>query len=88
MWDANHPLRPIAASLGLREDELFLHKKALGNFKNSEADPQISDGRGRNFVEGRIDNGPFHEIPNATTLLQLDGVIHLQECQTKRLELT
>lgn len=53
-------------------DEPHLHTKVFGNFKNETVDCQIGDSRGRNFVEGRVAGEPFHDIPNATTLLQLE----------------
>lgn len=72
VWDARGLLRLIPTSLGPRQDELFLHSKVFGNYKSPEADRQIGDRRGRNFVEGRLLNGPSHNIPNATALLQLE----------------
>ena len=72
VWDARRLLRLIPRSLGPRDDELFLHTKVFGNYKNKDVDRQIGDRRGRNFVEGRIAEGPSHEIPNATAILQLE----------------
>lgn len=72
LWDANGLLCLIPASLGPSSSEKFLHTRVFGNFKNSNADRQMGDRRGRNFTEGRICEGPSHEIPNATSILQLE----------------
>ena len=72
VWDAKQLLCLIPAALGPAVDELHLHTRVFGNYKNNQADRQIGDRRGRNYVEGRISPGPSHEIPNATSLLQLE----------------
>lgn len=64
VWGANRLLRLIPTPLGPQDNELFLHTKVFGNFKNADADRQIGDRRGRNYVEGRIEDGPSHDIPN------------------------
>ena len=73
VWDANGLLRLIPMSHGPKEDQLFLHTKVFGNLKNRDVDRQIGDRRGRNYVEGRILEGPSHNIPNATALLQIEA---------------
>ena len=70
VWDANDLLRLVPARLGPGKEERHLHTKVFGNFKNPAADRQIGDRRGRNYVEGQIEGGPAHEIPN--TILQLE----------------
>ena len=72
VWDVKNLLKLIPKSLGPADDELHLHTRVFGNFKNKDADRQIGDRRGRNFTEGRIFPGPSHDIPNATALLQLE----------------
>ena len=62
--------------MGPAPDDLFLHTRVFGDYKNSDTDGQIGDRRGRNYVEGAISGGPSHEIPNATTLLQLEVKRH------------
>ena len=70
LWDANGLLCLIPVSLGPSSSEKFLYTRVFGNFRNSNADRQIGDTRGRNFTEGRMCEGPSHEIPNATSIFQ------------------
>ena len=62
----------VPQKLGPSPAEAHLRTKVFGNYKNSKVDRQIGDRRGRNFVEGKTLDGPSHEIPNATALLQLE----------------
>ena len=72
VWDAKGLLCLIPGDLGPAPHELHLHTRVFGNYKNKDADRQIGDRRGRNFTEGRLFPGPSSEIPNATSLLQIE----------------
>ena len=78
VWDSRGLLRLIPTSLGPKNDQNLLHSKVFGNYKNVDTDRQIGDRRGRNFVEGRLLEGPSHDIPNATALLQLEVLRYKQ----------
>eukprot|EP00435_Cladocopium_sp_Y103_P022128 s659_g5.t1 len=69
VWDAQGLLRLIPSELCPLDARL--HTRVFNNFKNSLMDRQIGDRRGRNFVEGRIDEGPSHSLPTGVSLLQI-----------------
>eukprot|EP00438_Fugacium_kawagutii_P024536 Skav223316 [mRNA] locus=scaffold200:41903:46588:+ [translate_table: standard] len=78
VWDAQNLLTLIPVALGPSDDETYKHTRVFGNFKDHSKDRQIGDRRGANFCEGRINDGPSHDLPCSTSILQIEVQRHDQ----------
>ena len=72
IWDANNLLTLIPKDLGPADGQKFLHTRIFGNYKRKDADRQIGDRRGANYVEGFLRGGPSSSLPTGPSLLQLE----------------
>lgn len=72
IWDANNLLTLIPKCYGPADDQKFLHTRIFGNYKRIDADRQIGDRRGANYVEGILRGGPSSNLPTGPSLLQLE----------------
>lgn len=69
VWDEKGLLRLIPSELCPQDPRLYT--RVFNNYKNPLADRQIGDRRGRNYVEGKIAEGPSHSLPTGVSLLQI-----------------
>ena len=77
VWDACQFLRLIPSEAV--PDDLRLYSRIFNNFKNTTSDRQIGDRRGQNFRKGRLIDGPSHDLPSGSSLLQLMP-LRFKEC--------
>ena len=69
VWDAQGLLRIFPKELVSQHS--WGYTKVFNNYKSELVDRQIGDRRGQNFTEGKILNGPSHNLPTAAALLDV-----------------